>query len=102
MCRAVRIDRVAAQYEVWLDETFPFSKIKVKVIERRSGDYLGVANVAVRGRISGEPEFISGLGATVDEALQDAVMRFLQEAAKNMPAAGFREEDFVWSACEEF
>jgi hypothetical protein len=98
-----RIDRVAGVFEIWpRDSDFPFAKFKVKVLERGGGDFLGVPNLAVRNADTGEPEYTSGLGKTVEAALADAVKYFLRSVKQHNPAAGLSEADFVWSACEDF
>ena len=50
----------------------PFASFKVKVIERDDGSFVGVPNVAIRSP-EGTPEWTSGLGDTVEEALADAL-----------------------------
>jgi hypothetical protein len=97
-----RIDRVVAQFEVWLDETFPFAKTKVKVLERSPGDFLAVPNLAVRNLTSREPEYISGLGSTVEEAVNDLLVRFVSGVRKHSPISGLTESNFEWSAPEDF
>lgn len=97
-----QIDRIAALFEVWLDASFPFPKMKVKVLQRQVGDYLAVPNVAVRDIMSREPDFISGLGRTVDEAISDLLPRFVAGVRRNTPETGITEGDFEWSAPEDF
>lgn len=98
-----RIDRISAVFEVWPEgNAVPFAKFKVKVIERAGGDFLGVPNVAVRNPATGHPEYTSGLGKTVEEALADAIKYFLKEIKQNTPAHDLSEADFVWSASEDF
>jgi hypothetical protein len=97
-----RIDRVTAIFEVWSDGFFPFAKFKVKIVERSDRSFLGVPNVAIRNASTGEPEYISGLGKTADEAMVDTLQRFVKEVEGNLPAKELSEADFVWSACEDF
>jgi hypothetical protein len=98
----IRIDRVVEQIEVWLDQSFPFAKVRVKVLERSSGGFLAVANVNVLNRTSREPEYISGLGSTVDDAVNDLLVRFVEEAREQTPIGGLTESDFEWAAPEDF
>jgi len=99
----VRIDRLAGIFEVWPDEgDFPFAKFKIKVIERAGGDFLGVPNLAVRNSTTGDPEYISGLGQSIEGALVDTIKYFFREVKQHTPAKGLAEADFVWSACEDF
>jgi hypothetical protein len=99
---AIRIDRVVAHLEVWLDQTLPLAKFKVKVLERSPGEFLAVPNVAVRNASSRAPEYISGLGGTVDEAVDDLLVRFVSEARQHSPIGGLTEADFEWPASEDF
>jgi len=98
----IRIDKIAAQFEVWLDGTFPFAKIKVKVLERSPGDFLAVPNVNVMHLTSHEPVYVSGLGNSVDEALEDLLTRFVSDACENTPPDGLSQEDFEWAATEDY
>ena len=98
----IRINRVAASFEIWLDDTFPFAKMKVKVIEQPNGEFFAVANLAVRNRVTRQPEGVAGLGTTIDEALEDVLKRFMSESQSHRPSNGFTENDFEWSAPEDF
>jgi hypothetical protein len=98
----IRIDRVVEHLEVWVDQSFPFAKFKVKVLESSSGDFLAIANVNVRNASSRVPEHVSGLGSTVEEAVDDLLVRFVSEARVHSPVGGLTEADFEWSAPEDF
>jgi hypothetical protein len=98
----IRIDRIIGYYDVWLENSFPFAKMMVKVIERSAHDYLAVPNLMVRHKTSREPEFISGLGPNAAEAVDDLLARFAEGVRSNTPALGLTEDDFEWSAPEEF
>lgn len=102
MSTYIRIDRVVGLYELWLDDNIPFSKMKVKVLQRSEADFLAIPNLAVRNQLSKLPEYISGLGKSEDEAFKDLLDRFTSEVQAQMPSAGFTEDDFEWSAPEEF
>jgi hypothetical protein len=93
------IQRVTATFQVgpplaWL----PFPAFKVKVIERTGGSYLGVPNVAVRAA-DGSPDWVSGLGDTAEEALEDALNNFVRslDGRQELP-----EGAFVWSDPHDF
>jgi hypothetical protein len=98
----IRIDRVVEQLEVWFDQSFPFAKIRVKVLERSSGDFLAVPNVSVLNRTSREPESIAGLGRTAEDAVHDLLDRFVEEAREQTPLGGLTESDFGWDTPEDF
>ena len=98
-----RIDKVAALLDVWLDaELFPFAKMKVKVLERSPGDFLAVTNLHRKDAPSGEPEYLAGLGDSIDSAASDLLKVFVSDVREHLPSQGFVEEDFEWSAPEDF
>ena len=97
-----RIDKVVANYEVWLDDDFPFAKMKVKVLQRADDDFLAVSNLNVRNSLTRDIEFIAGLGTTPDIALTDLLHRFCDLVREQLSHGPLGEEDFVWSASEEF
>jgi hypothetical protein len=102
--RSLRVDglgpiqRVASVFQIgpplgWLS----FPSFKVKVLERVDGSFLGVLNVAVRGH-DGSPEWTSGLGATVEEALEDALNRFVETLCGR---GDLPDESFAWAGAGE-
>jgi hypothetical protein len=98
----VRIDRVIAEFNVWLDaEIFPCPTMKVKVL-KRSGDYIAFSNLNLRDRLTGDPDSIAGLGDTADEALSDLLKRFVSAVRESLPEDGYAEADFEWSSPEDF
>jgi len=98
-----RIDKVVALLDVWLDaELFPIPKMKVKVLARNTGDFLAVTNIHRRNITSREPEYLSGLGDTIDTAINDLLTRFVADIQENLPSAGLVNDDFEWSSPEDF
>ena len=98
----IRIDKTVAILEVWLDATFPFAKMKVKVLDRSKGDFLAVPNLALRNPASGSPEYTSGLGSTIEEAVNDLLVAFFSEVRSYKSDNELTEADFEWSAPEDF
>jgi hypothetical protein len=98
----IRIDRVVAEFDVWLGEMFPFAKMKVKVLDRKNEGLLAIPNLHVLNKLSREPEYMCGLGDTVEEAVEDALARFTGLARQHMPETGLTIADFSWSAPEDF
>lgn len=93
------IARVAAVFEIGPPlELLPFAKFKVKIIERDDGSFLGVPNVAKVG-LDWQPEWIGGLGASVEEALEDALRNFVQSLGNRTDLA---EDSFAWAEPEDF
>ena len=68
------------------------------IIERPDGSYLGVPNVA-RLSPDGAPDWIAGLGTSVEEALEDTLRWFVRSAGMGTDTT---EQDFVWAAPEDF
>lgn len=102
MSGIVRIDKVVAEFEVWLDaDLYPFPKMKVKVLQR-SDDFAAFSNVSRRDRSTGSPDGIAGLGGTADEALRDLLRRFDLDVRESLPQTGYVEADFAWSCPEDF
>ena len=98
----IKIDKVVANLEVWLDPTFPFAKMKVKVLERSPGDFLAVPNLAWRNAALNEAEYTSGLGGSAEEAVRDLLERFVSEVREQSSGGILTETDFEWSAPEDF
>lgn len=91
--------RVAAVFQIgpplgWL----PFPSFKVKVLERGDGSFLGVPNVCVKA-LDGSPQWTSGLGSTVEQALEDALNYFVLSLDDRRDLS---EHAFMWTAPEEF
>jgi hypothetical protein len=76
----------------------PFASFKIKVIERPDGSFLGVPNVACRSG-DGSPDWISGLGSSAEEALEDTLRRFVISVSAR---EGVTDADFEWAAPEDF
>lgn len=67
------INRIVTIFEVWSYEKIPYGKFKIKILESCRGGFIGIPNIAIKNLEDGTPEWISGLGNTVDEALRDAI-----------------------------
>jgi len=98
----IRIERVVAQLEVWLDDAFPFAKMKVKVIDRGNSDYLAIANLLFLDPTTGETDTEAGLGDTPEEAVSDFLKRFWHNANERFKSDSFDERFFAWAAHEDF
>jgi hypothetical protein len=99
----IRIDKVVAEFDVWLDATlFPIPRMRVKVLESSPSDFMSFSNLRRRDAITREPEGTVGLGCSVDESLNDLLFRFVSDVKENLPSEGFLEDDFEWSAPEDF
>lgn len=95
---AASISRVVGVFEVTDLRGIPWTRYKIKVLERGPDDFIAVPNVCVKND-SGSPDWMSGLGRTETEALQDIVRQMgeLLGARSN-----WRTEDFEWSEPHDF
>lgn len=99
MAKIAKIERVVAEFQVWSIEIFPYAKIKVKILEDSQGCYMGAPNMAAKSRRDGSPDWISGSGKSIAEALEDTIKLLLDSIAEN---GAVSENDFEWSAPEDF
>jgi hypothetical protein len=76
----------------------PFARFKVKVLERPDGTFFACPNVAIRG-VTGDAEWIGGLGDSIDEAVADCLRYFYGTWAERSELV---ESDFVWSDPQDF
>jgi hypothetical protein len=95
---ATSIARVANLYEVQDLRGVPWSKYKIKVLDRGDDGFLAVPNVCVKDA-DGTPDWIAGLGRTEAEALQDAIKRFGEVLSLRQT---WRPDDFEWSDPHDF
>lgn len=95
---AASIARVVGVYEVQDMRGIPWVKYKIKVLQRGVDDYAAFPNVCVKGE-DGTPNWISGLGRTEPEALQDAVKQMGEELSLR---SAWKTEDFEWSDPHDF
>jgi len=90
---AARIARVVGIYEITLPRRVPGGSFKIKVIESMDGSFAAFPNVCLKSSI-GEPEWISGLGRSEAEALEDALRWFMRELDAR---PSVKDDDFEWS-----
>ncbi|MFD0959143.1 hypothetical protein [Paenibacillus chungangensis] len=93
-----KIEKVVAEFNVWPREQIPFAKFKVKILETESGEFIGLPNIAVKDE-DGCPDWISGVGKSIDEALADAI-KYLYGTLQGR--AELTEQDFEWSDPHDF
>ena len=92
-------DRIVAVFQVTDSlARLPFAFFKVKVLERSNGSFFACPNVAIRGP-TGDPEWIGGLGNTIDEAVEDGLRSFFGTWGDRRDLT---DEDFAWSDPQDF
>jgi len=94
-----KIEKVVAEFNVWSIEKIPYGKFRVKIIENTKGGYIGIPNIAVKNEVDGSPEWISGLGISIEEALADTIKYFMETISTR---TNLEEDDFEWASPEDF
>lgn len=95
------IEKVVAEFNIHAMQKLPFFKFKVKVRESSTGGYCGSPNVAVRSQIDNEPDWTSGFGHSIAEALEDTIVYFFK-TLEGIDIDNLTEDDFVWSDIHDF
>jgi hypothetical protein len=93
------IDKVIAIFEVWSHSKFPYGKVKIKILEKNWGGYIGLPNIAPKSKRDGEADWCSGLGNSVAEALEDTIKHLLRSIDED---GAIEEKDFIWAEPDDF
>lgn len=93
-----RIERVVAQFHIFLENQIEKTFVKVKILENVEGKFRGVTNMAVKDSETGEPLWIEGHGETVDETLEQTI-RLLLKTINNRKLT---HENVVWKSLRRF
>jgi hypothetical protein len=88
------IEKLVAEFNVCAIQIVPYGKFKVRVFEHPDGSFTGYPNIAVKNA-QGSPDWMSGWGKTVDEALEDTIRQFLMTVGGrlDLPAEAFEYSD---------
>lgn len=92
-----KIERVVAIFEI-TSEKFPGQCAKFKILEESSGLYIGVPDIAVKDGL-GSPDWTSGFGHSIEEALEDTLQSLLYTIEKQQALS---EEDFERASPGDF
>lgn len=90
----VNVKKVIAIFEIHETKYTPYHIFKIKILEDNSNNFSGFPNIAIKNK-DGNPEWISGIGATPTEALNDTLKWLLQTFLEH--GKFFTEEEFVWA-----
>jgi hypothetical protein len=93
-----KIEKIVGEFNIWSIDKLPFPKFKIKIRESNRGGYFGSTNVAVKSNIDNEPDWISGFGNSVSEALEDTIKCFFDTIGND----DMSEEDFIWADIYDF
>ena len=97
----LKIDRLVAEFQVECPD-LPSRYLRVKIFERANGNFNGRTNVCIKS-LTGDSEWIAGLGKSIDEALEDTLMQFMRSIKTYRGDRSILQEpDFEWAACEDF
>lgn len=97
-----KIERVVAEFYVECGY-IPSRYFRVKVTQDAKGNYIGRLNISVKNSVNNTPEWITGLGDSVDAALEDAIQQFMQQLNHcGKDKLNLAEADFDWATCEDF
>lgn len=94
----IRIDRVVDVFEIHVNFDFPISGLKIKVMETPHGEFFGFPNAAAKDS-DGDPDWVSGLGHSAAEALENTLKDFLQTLIDNKTTEW---EDLEWAEPQAF
>jgi hypothetical protein len=95
------IDRVVAEFQIESPE-IPSRYFRVKITEKSTNRYMGRCNVSINNA-DNCPEWILGMGDSIDEALEDTLQQFVRSLQQHKGDRSFlEEEDFTWADCEDF
>lgn len=70
------IDKIVAEFTVWMEEILPSGKVKIKIYENQNSTYIGTTDLMIKRKFDGHPQYATGAGETVDEALEDKIHYF--------------------------
>jgi hypothetical protein len=90
----VKINKCVAKFKIWELYYSPYAQFKVKVFEDAEGHLTGVSNLQVKNQ-SGNVEYVTGQGATIEEALTDTLQCFFRLVSWK-GAREWGEEDYVY------
>jgi len=85
-----RIEKCVAEFDVLELNKTPYSKFKVKIYENSTGNFTGYTNLRIKDGL-GDASGGVGYGSTIEEALEDTVVYFLNILDEK---EYWQEEDF--------
>ncbi len=99
----VGIEKVVGEFYVMCMTYMPNCQFRVKIIQDSYGKYLGRVNVAIKNSKDESPEWVGATGESIDEALENSINEFINSIqSSGRDLNNLTEEDFEWSAPEDF
>ncbi len=97
------IKQVVAEFYITCIKYVPNYQFKVKITEDVRGNYSGRINIAIKNLENNSPEWIGGSGVSIDEALENSLNEFINSIkSSGKDLNNLIDEDFEWSATEDF
>ncbi|WP_140921495.1 hypothetical protein [Limnobaculum xujianqingii] len=95
------IDKVVAEFIIWMIPLLPYAKMKIKVYESQSGLYTGRTDLQIKRKFDGCPEGAIGNGETVEEALENTI-NYFNKMLKDDGFDELTEDDIEYSEYSDF
>ncbi|EBS7636900.1 hypothetical protein CDR68_24955 [Salmonella enterica] len=80
-----KIEKVAAEFVIWMIGIIPGAKVKIKIFESQDGGYTGFTNVKIIRKFDNSSESAVGFGKSVDESLENTINYFLSIINNDYP-----------------
>jgi len=95
------IEKLSAEFQVWMVNVLPYAKMKVRVYENQYGKYVGYSDVRIIRKFDNTPEGAVGYGDSVDIALENTINCFVQIVKEDYPN-GLVENDIEYAEWSDF
>lgn len=60
------IDKIVAEFTVWMEKILPSGKMKIKIYENQNGTCIGTTDLMIKRKSDGNPENAIGTGKSID------------------------------------
>lgn len=95
------VDKIVAEFTVWMEEILPSGKMKIKIYESQDGTYIGTTDLCIKRKFDGYPAGAIGTGKTTDATLVDTI-NYFKEMLKEDGLDMLTEEDIEYTAYSDF
>lgn len=96
-----KIEKIAAEFTIWMVGVLPYAKMKIKIIESNSGWYTGRTDLQIKRKFDGYPECAIGEGKNIEEALENTIKCF-NKILEEDNLEKLTEEDIEYSEYSDF
>ncbi len=95
------IEKMVAEFTIWMIPLLPYAKMKVKVYESQSGLYTGRTDLQIKRKFDGYPEGAIGNGDTIEEALENTI-NYFNNMLKEDGLSELTEDDIEYCEWSDF